>query len=249
MTCCMGWKISIDNETRDRYLEVEGELGDLLRETVVGERNDYKIKLDEETYLCPIMNENGLCRAQLELGEEALSKTCQLFPRKTWQMCESIFNGLNTACPEVYNMILKKEESIETYLYENDSEFTGEADWPRYNKCVNWLYIFQKIIQRQDINIKTRLRLVLIFSQYIQENFDNDENVAEIFGIFESEEGIKGLVEDLDKLQTNYPSRRLMLCLLWEFLALDGTFEDFALTILDQEDGNFRLKIYLTILL
>ena len=78
-SCCQMWDVAVDGEKARFYRGLPGELGDRLRH--------YLQEEDGETYLtlegtrCPMWREDGLCRIQAELGEEALCKTCRDFPR------------------------------------------------------------------------------------------------------------------------------------------------------------------------
>jgi lysine-N-methylase len=55
---------------------------------------------------CPMWRQDGLCRIQAELGEEALCKTCREFPRLTHDYGDFVEMGLELSCPEAARIIL-----------------------------------------------------------------------------------------------------------------------------------------------
>ena len=55
---------------------------------------------------CPMWRDDGLCRIQAELGEDALCHTCREFPRLTHDYGDFIEYGLELSCPEAARIIL-----------------------------------------------------------------------------------------------------------------------------------------------
>ena len=107
-SCCRLWDVEIDPETVKLYKTLPGELGDLLREKLYEE--------DGATYLgfeadgrCPMWREDGLCRIQAELGEQALSRVCTDFPRLRHDFGDFQELGLELSCPEAARMILEQD--------------------------------------------------------------------------------------------------------------------------------------------
>ncbi len=118
-SCCIGWRVTIDEETYKKYRKVSAaELRMDLDKKVTRNRsnpsaeNYAKIKM-ENNAKCPFLTEASLCRLQLELGEDHLSVTCSTYPR--------IFNTVNgileksstVSCPEVVRMALLNPEKME----------------------------------------------------------------------------------------------------------------------------------------
>ena len=103
-SCCKEWDVLVDTDKAAFYRGLPGELGDHLRQVLKDE--------DGETYMtienrrCPMWREDGLCRIQAELGEEALSKTCRDFPRLTHDYGDFVEYGLELSCPEAARIIL-----------------------------------------------------------------------------------------------------------------------------------------------
>ena len=103
-SCCKEWDVQVDAASAAKYRNLSGPLGDRLREVLRD--------VDEETVMtiidrrCPMWREDGLCRIQAELGEEALCKTCREFPRLTHDYGDFVELGLELSCPEAAKFIL-----------------------------------------------------------------------------------------------------------------------------------------------
>lgn len=115
-TCCQQWKISVDEETRSSWEH-------MTASCVKGNLSNYIIKKDgddvialEEDGFCPFMRENGLCNLVIEHGDDALSETCQIFPRQSQEFENGWEQSLVVCCPEVVD-ILSQLESFEMVDY------------------------------------------------------------------------------------------------------------------------------------
>ena len=104
-SCCKEWDVQVDAAAAACYRSLPGDLGDRLRQVLKDE--------DGETYMtienrrCPMWRDDGLCRIQAELGEEALCKTCRDFPRLTHDYGDFVEYGLELSCPEAARIILE----------------------------------------------------------------------------------------------------------------------------------------------
>ena len=96
-SCCKEWDVQVDAASAAVYRSLPGALGDRLREVLRTE--------DDETVMtivdgrCPMWREDGLCRIQAELGEDALCRTCREFPRLTHDYGDFIERQLELSCP------------------------------------------------------------------------------------------------------------------------------------------------------
>ena len=103
-SCCKEWDVQVDPDSAKYYRSLSGPLGDRLREVLSD--------MDGETVMtildgrCPMWRQDGLCRIQAELGEEALCKTCREFPRLTHDYGDFVERGLELSCPEAARLIL-----------------------------------------------------------------------------------------------------------------------------------------------
>ena len=83
MTCCKGWKVGLNKQSYDLYRQSPAIRGNVVKASKVVSRNkdsygEMKLKADGS---CSMLDEKGLCEVYKQLGETALSKTCNTFPR------------------------------------------------------------------------------------------------------------------------------------------------------------------------
>ncbi len=108
-TCCAGWEIGVDSAAAARYLACRGPLGEELRERMAEDGEGGWVFRLREDGRCPFLDDRGLCRVILEMGEEALCEICADHPR--WRTFFSSFEemGLGMACEEAARIILSEE--------------------------------------------------------------------------------------------------------------------------------------------
>ena len=103
-SCCKEWDVQVDAAAAEYYRGLSGELGDRLRQVLTD--TEYGTVMAIQDGRCPMWQQDGLCRIQAELGEEALCKTCREFPRLTHDYGDFIERGLELSCPEAARIIL-----------------------------------------------------------------------------------------------------------------------------------------------
>ena len=126
-SCCKEWDVQVDETSAEYYRSLPGALGDDLLRLLKDE--------DGETVMtivagrCPMWRQDGLCRIQAELGEEALCKTCREFPRLTHDYGDFIERGLELSCPEAARIILSApwEPLMEEEFPGGEGEYDEEA--------------------------------------------------------------------------------------------------------------------------
>lgn len=108
-TCCAGWEIDLDEAALAAYARVPGSLGEELRESI--RREDGYTFFALKDGRCPFLNEKGLCRLILRLGEGCLSTTCREHPRFVEEYGPLRETCLSISCPEAARLLL--EEPLE----------------------------------------------------------------------------------------------------------------------------------------
>lgn len=108
-SCCKEWDVQVDPDSAARYRALEGPLGDRLRQVLVD--RDGQTFMLQERGRCPMWQENGLCRIQSELGEEALCDVCTAFPRLRHDYGDFVELGLELSCPEAARLIFGDSDS------------------------------------------------------------------------------------------------------------------------------------------
>lgn len=105
--CCIGWEIDIDKASLEKYMTLDGALGDELRANITRSEDGSDCFALAENDRCPFLNENNLCRLILAGGEEMLCEICSLHPRfREWfgDRCEM---GIGLCCEEAARIIIE----------------------------------------------------------------------------------------------------------------------------------------------
>ena len=103
-SCCKEWDVQVDDTAAIYYRSLPGALGDRLRQVLSDENGETVMTIIDGR--CPMWRDDGLCRIQAELGEQALCKTCREFPRLTHDYGDFVELGLELSCPEAARFIL-----------------------------------------------------------------------------------------------------------------------------------------------
>ena len=80
-SCCIGWEIDIDEDSLAKYQALKGGYGSVIQESISSDPDGephFRLGKDER---CPHLNEQGLCRIILNLGEDHLCGICREHPR------------------------------------------------------------------------------------------------------------------------------------------------------------------------
>ena len=106
-SCCIGWEIDVDSETHEKYRSLSGGYGEVIKNSIDSSDTPH-FKLCEEDR-CPHLNEKGLCRIILNLGEDHLCHICREHPRFYNQTLSGTEVGLGIACEEACRIILSSD--------------------------------------------------------------------------------------------------------------------------------------------
>lgn len=82
-TCCSGWKITVDQESYQRFAQLTD---DKLRQDILAnlvEQDGTFRFANRQNGACAMLDPDGLCRIQRNTQEEMLCQTCRKFPRLT----------------------------------------------------------------------------------------------------------------------------------------------------------------------
>ncbi len=104
-TCCVGWEIRLDKETRKRYRREamrRDEMGKKFRKYV---RNGHLVPADG---FCPFLDGHGLCSICTELGEDAMCRTCRRYPRHEEDYGRLHERLLLLSCPEAVRLVISE---------------------------------------------------------------------------------------------------------------------------------------------
>ena len=119
-SCCIGWEIDVDPETRERYRHVPGPFGERLNACIDdGEVSTFRLGKDER---CPMLAASGLCDLITALGEDALCQICADHPRFRSFFTNRTEIGLGLCCEEAARIVLTRETPMRLICLEDDGE-------------------------------------------------------------------------------------------------------------------------------
>lgn len=120
-SCCVGWEIDIDEDTREYYRTVPDEMGARLAENIVdnGETSCFRLGEGER---CPFLNGDNLCDLILTLGEGALCQICDDHPRFRNFFSDRTELGLGLCCEAAGRLILFRKEPMALINLEDSGE-------------------------------------------------------------------------------------------------------------------------------
>lgn len=102
MTCCMQWRIAVDDETLFHWQEG-------WKKYVKEVEEGYVIRLKKDG-MCPFLNEEKLCKIVLKAGDQEIAHTCQTFPREEHRYHGRIERCLTPGCPAVLDLMWKQDD-------------------------------------------------------------------------------------------------------------------------------------------
>lgn len=102
-SCCIGWEIDIDESTLERYKALECGYGKSINDSVSFDGAPH-FKLCERDR-CPHLDERGLCKIILNVGEDYLCGICREHPR-FYNYTDVAEVGLGMSCREAARLIL-----------------------------------------------------------------------------------------------------------------------------------------------
>ena len=120
-SCCVGWEIDVDQDTYQKYAELSGGYGDEIKKSIThGDTPHFALCEGDR---CPHLNENGLCKIILNLGEDHLCDICREHPRFYNFTSHGKEVGLGIACEEACRIVLSSDDyNTIICLGDDDSE-------------------------------------------------------------------------------------------------------------------------------
>lgn len=202
-SCCVGWRVDIDEETYKKYNRVrDQELAPLFDKKVTRNRsnassqNYAKIKMNQNGS-CTFLNEESLCKIQLKLGEDYLSNTCAIYPRVTNEVNGITERSATVSCPEIARLALLNpngiefdeiEESVHTRSKIGKKLDTNDKKFSHKPQKYFWeLRIFTiQVLQNRAYTLSERLIILGMFYQKAEEYISNEqlENIPQLIASY-----------------------------------------------------------------
>ena len=121
-SCCIGWEIGIDENTLEKYEKLKSSYGSVIRDSISTEETLH-IQLGAGDR-CPHLDERGLCKIILNVGEDYLCDICREHPR-FYNYTKVAEVGIGMSCMEAARLILS---SSDFSTLEEVGEVDVEAD-------------------------------------------------------------------------------------------------------------------------
>lgn len=195
-SCCQQWSIFF---SRPDYLKLRNmpcseELKAAINKAFAKiEKNNateglnYAVIRFNKDGLCPLLDKDGLCMLQKELGEDCLGYACYTFPRlKTKIGNDTFIYSLDMSCPKVAELLIAHKEGLvlteENYdgrdKYLNSGIYSSPAvseDWegfPYYWAIKNTQI---NILQNREFSVPERMLILGYFAQKTNEYINHKE--------------------------------------------------------------------------
>lgn len=106
-SCCIGWEIDIDNATLEKYQNLKSGYGAVITDSISIEDTPHFQLGDRDR--CPHLDEHGLCKIILNLGEDYLCDICREHPR-FYNFTGVAEVGIGMSCTEAAKIILRSPD-------------------------------------------------------------------------------------------------------------------------------------------
>lgn len=217
-TCCGGWRIAIDDKTREKYNELK-EAGDELFSGYSCDEGGNIQLLGEK---CPFLTEDGWCNIVNKYGEEMLCNTCKIYPRVS-----NVYGDVNEctvkiSCPVVAEYLLSEEEIAFIYA-EDDKEEQKECDYVIYDgyshaRC----YLVDLLQEHRQYPLTGRLFLMLDLNYKLEQLYKGGqftlEKVDTLLALFGDAQYLEGVCSQVQELNKNLEIKRKSVIELFQVL-------------------------------
>ena len=131
--CCVAWKIAVDQETIDRWKTLPDSIyQELLKSTAweQGPAGGYRMLRKKENGDCIRLDNSGLCTIELEHGAAMQPSGCRRYPRKYYQIADTIIKTAELSCPEVARLVVNNDSAkvFDAGIYFSKSEILQLQD-------------------------------------------------------------------------------------------------------------------------
>lgn len=174
-SCCAGWQIVIDEEALEKYSKVRGPFGNRLYDSIDWKEGTFR-QVDGR---CSFLNDSNLCDLYSHLGEQALCKTCQMYPRHVEEYEGLRELSLSLSCPVAAEMILKCREPLRLIEEETDEEEELAEEFEDFDLLMFTqledarLVMFEKL-QNRRVSLDGRIAAVLALVEDMQTCIDEE---------------------------------------------------------------------------
>ncbi len=156
-SCCIGWEIDIDEHTLKRYKRLKDGYGAVIAGSIAMDDTPH-FRLGSHDR-CPHLDERGLCRIILNVGEDYLCDICREHPR-FYNFTSVAEVGLGLSCPEAARIVLSSPDYA---TLEEVGTVTAEADGIDFDGRAERNAIYQIL---QDPSLDYKAKLTSVYRKY-----------------------------------------------------------------------------------
>ncbi len=153
-SCCVGWEIYIDSLTMEKYRALDSAYAEKIRASIEGE-DEPRFRMCADG-MCPHLDEKGLCKIIINVGEEYLSDICREHPRFYNESTRGVELGLGMACEEAARIILSSD-AYRDFVVVGESD--GEVECTGFDALCEAEIVFD-ILSTTDIDYTVKLEQV-----------------------------------------------------------------------------------------
>ena len=226
-SCCLGWEIDIDEESLKRFMAVEGEFGEYIRRNIELKPTPHFVLSKDER--CPFLQENGLCRMILTLGEDSICDICREHPRFYNELPGRIEAGLGLCCEEVCRLL---NEGSEHLIFNISGEDEGAED-----ALLGLRDEIYSILREESISLTERTEKALKLFGVSPLGFDADELKGLYLGLERLDEAWTAKLKALRPVALEPGLSQMRYVRLMEYFI----YRHFA-TALDEYEAMLRLQ-------
>lgn len=186
-TCCAGWQIVIDEDSLDKYEQVEGPFGNRLANSIDWEEGTF-LQYERERR-CAFLNEQNFCDIYTELAPDALCDTCRMYPRHIEMYDGLREESLSLSCPEAARIMLTCQEPTQILSWETEEEEDSfdedEMDFLLFTRLEDAREVMFQILRERRLDIRQRMAMVEMLAEKMQQcvdecrDYEIDDVIAE----------------------------------------------------------------------
>ncbi len=225
-TCCQQWNVFFGHQ---EYLNIRSSpCSERLRSIIdssfvkvngnnINEGFDYAVVKFNEKGMCPILDGEGLCMLQKELGEERLGYVCSTFPRLKTAVGKDVYiYSCNMSCPKVAELLISHKEGLRliSESYDNTDKYLNSGLYSAPAVLESWegfpYYWDIKntqigILQNRDFSVAERMLILGYFSQKANEyiNHRSGTSIVSLAELLRDRETCGKIAESLMPSQTD----------------------------------------------
>lgn len=119
-TCCAGWEMYIDRESIEKYKKESSCFSSSLKRGIDFKKSKFRA---DKKGRCAFLNDKGLCKIIINLGENALCQVCRDHPRFRSFFNDRVEMGLGFSCEQATRIILSFKGKIEPIETSSDGNY------------------------------------------------------------------------------------------------------------------------------